>query len=161
MSPQSIRTLTIVSLLGCALVAGVFFAFSTFVMKALGSLPPARAIEAMQAINEAAPTAWFMSALFGTALLCSVLGAASLSRFSEAGAGYRVAAWALYLVAIILTAGYHVPLNDHLAAIEPNRADSAAYWQWYLAHWTLWNHLRALAPLGASALLTLALVQSK
>ena len=32
--------LAIVATLGCALVAGVFFAFSTFAMKALARLPP-------------------------------------------------------------------------------------------------------------------------
>ena len=31
--------LTLVAALGCALVGGVFFAFSSFVMKALGRLP--------------------------------------------------------------------------------------------------------------------------
>ena len=37
--------------LGCGLVAGVFFAFSTFVMKALGKLPPAQGVAAMQSIT--------------------------------------------------------------------------------------------------------------
>ncbi|HWL86793.1 MAG TPA: anthrone oxygenase family protein [Polyangiaceae bacterium] len=161
MNAQTIRVLTVVSLLGCALVAGVFFAFSTFVMKALGNLAPARAIEAMQAINEAAPTAWFMTLMFGTAVLCAVLGGDSLMRISEVGAGYRVAGCALYFVAIVLTIGYHVPLNDVLATLDPSRAESATYWQQYLTNWTAWNHLRTLAPLGASALLTLALIQSK
>jgi len=161
MPPQTIRTLTIVSLLGSALTGGVFFAFSTFVMKALGQLPPAHAVEAMQAINEEAPNAWFMTAMFGTAMLCTVLGAFSLFRFSDAGSGYRVAAWALYMVVIVLTVGYHVPLNDHLANMAASQPDAADYWRWYLTHWTLWNHLRSLTPLGASALLTLALVQSK
>ena len=35
----------------CGLMGGIFFAFSTFVMKALRALPPNRGIEAMQAIN--------------------------------------------------------------------------------------------------------------
>jgi len=35
-----ILTLTFLSLLGCGLVAGIFFAFSNFVMKSLGRLPP-------------------------------------------------------------------------------------------------------------------------
>ena len=33
--------LTLLAALGCGLVAGAFFAFSSFVMKALGRLPPA------------------------------------------------------------------------------------------------------------------------
>jgi len=43
--------LTLVSALGCGLIAGVFFAFSAFVMKALARLPPAQGIAAMQSIN--------------------------------------------------------------------------------------------------------------
>jgi len=39
---------TLLSALGCRLVAGVFFAFSAFVMKALGKLPPAQGIAAMR-----------------------------------------------------------------------------------------------------------------
>jgi uncharacterized membrane protein len=37
--------------LGSGLIAGVFFAFSTFVMKALARLPAAHGIAAMQSIN--------------------------------------------------------------------------------------------------------------
>lgn len=62
---------TVLSALGCGLMAGVFFAFSTFVMKALGALPPAQGIAAMQSINVAVINRWFMAAFFGTALLCS------------------------------------------------------------------------------------------
>jgi uncharacterized membrane protein len=48
--------LTLFAALGCGLVAGVFFAFSTFVMKALARLPAEQGIAAMQAINAAAAT---------------------------------------------------------------------------------------------------------
>jgi uncharacterized membrane protein len=45
--------LTLVAALGCGLMAGVFFAFSAFVMKALARLPLAQGIAAMQSINVA------------------------------------------------------------------------------------------------------------
>ena len=45
--------LTLFSALGCGLVAGIFFAFSTFVMKALTHLLPGQGIAAMQSINVA------------------------------------------------------------------------------------------------------------
>jgi uncharacterized membrane protein len=45
--------------LGCGLIAGVFFAFSTFVMPALARLPAAQGIAAMNAINVAAITPTF------------------------------------------------------------------------------------------------------
>jgi len=39
MSDSWLFGLTLVSALGCGLIAGVFFAFSTFVMKALARVP--------------------------------------------------------------------------------------------------------------------------
>ncbi len=48
---EGICILTFVAALGCGLVAGVFFAFSTFVMKALGRVPSAAGISVMQSIN--------------------------------------------------------------------------------------------------------------
>ena len=40
--------LTLSSALGCGLIAGVFFAFSAFVMRALARLEPAQGMAAMQ-----------------------------------------------------------------------------------------------------------------
>jgi uncharacterized membrane protein len=48
--------LTLFAALGCAMMAGVFFAFSTFVMMALARLPAEQGVAAMQAINVAAAT---------------------------------------------------------------------------------------------------------
>ena len=62
--------LTLVTLLGCGTIAGVFFAFSTFVMKALGRLPPEEGIAAMQSINVFAINSWFLVAFLGTAGFC-------------------------------------------------------------------------------------------
>ena len=45
------------SALGCGLVAGAFFAFSTFVMNALARLQPAQGIAAMQSISDFPATA--------------------------------------------------------------------------------------------------------
>lgn len=43
--------LTLIAAVGAGLVAGIFFAFSTFVMKALNRPPPTQGIAAMQSIN--------------------------------------------------------------------------------------------------------------
>jgi uncharacterized membrane protein len=62
--------LTLVTALGCGLNAGVFFAFSGFIMHGLRRLPAPPGITAMQSINVTAVTPAFMSVLFGTALAC-------------------------------------------------------------------------------------------
>ena len=43
--------ITFLAALGCGLIAGAFFAFSTFVMKVLARLPTSHGIAAMQSIN--------------------------------------------------------------------------------------------------------------
>ena len=73
---------TLATALGCGLVAGVFFAFSSFVMPALRRLPAAQGVAAMQSINRLAPTPVFMTALFGTAL--AALGVAGWAAFGSA-----------------------------------------------------------------------------
>ena len=44
-------TLVIAALMGCSVIGGVFFAFSSFIMKSLARLPSSEGIAAMQSIN--------------------------------------------------------------------------------------------------------------
>jgi uncharacterized membrane protein len=151
-------TVTLLSALGAGVTAGVFFAFSTFVMKALGRLPAPQGIAAMQAINAAAPNPAFMVALFGTAVASIGLGIASLFMLEEPFAIYLLAGSVLYLVGpTLLTIAYHVPRNNALANVEPGSAGGERHWAGYLVAWTRWNHVRSGASLAAAALLTLAL----
>jgi uncharacterized membrane protein len=150
--------LTLVAALGCGLIAGVFFAFSSFVMKALARLQPAQGVGAMQAINVAAVTPAFMAALFGIAVACGVLAVWAFFAWDERFAPYILIGSLLYLVGtIVLTIAYHVPRNDALARVEPHSADAESHWTRYLSGWTAWNHVRAAAALAAAATLTIAL----
>jgi uncharacterized membrane protein len=154
---KAIMYVTLSSALGCGLVAGVFFAFSSFVMPGLARLPAAQGIAAMQAINVTALTRWFMAALLGTAAICLVLAVASVVGWSEPGARLRLGGAVLYLVgAIAITRAFNIPRNDALLAISPESAEGAALWARYLVEWTAWNHVRAAACLVASALMILA-----
>jgi uncharacterized membrane protein len=153
-----LAALTLVAALGCGLIAGVFFAFSAFVMKALARLTPAQGIAAMQSINVVVLGAPFMAAFFGTAAACAVLAAASPWTWHAADAGFRLAGSALYLVGTILvTIAFNVPLNRALAAASPTDTDGAGLWARYVAAWTAWNHVRAAAALAAAAAFILAL----
>jgi uncharacterized membrane protein len=147
---------TLLAALGCGMMAGVFFAFSAFVMKALARLPAGQGIAAMQTINVAAVTFAFMAALFGTAVACGALVLWALFAWDERFAPYLLVGSALYLVGTILqTIVYHVPRNETLATMEPRGAES--YWPRYLSGWTAWNHVRAAAALAAATTLTIAL----
>src|SRR5215208_7207481 len=153
--------LNLLAALGCAMMAGVFFAFSAFVMKALARLPAEQGVAAMQAINMAAVTFAFMAALFGaalfgTAVACGALAVWALFAWDERFAQYLIVGGALYLIGTILpTIAYHVPRNEALARVEPHSAES--HWRRYLSGWTAWNHLRAATALAAAATLTIAL----
>lgn len=150
--------LTLFAALGCGVVAGVFFAFSAFVMKALARLPAPQGIAAMQAINVAAVTPAFMAVLLGTALACGALIVSSLLVWGEPFAAYLLSGGAFYLVgAIGSTGAYHVPRNEALATVEPRGAGAEDHWSRYLRGWTAWNHLRFAAALAATATLVIAL----
>lgn len=150
--------LLFVAALGSGLAAGVFFAFSTFVMSGLARLPAPAGIAAMNAINVTAVTPMFMSLLFGTALVAAVIAVLAIMNWTVAGSAYALAGAFLYLAGVIVvTIVFNVPLNDQLAAVAPDGASGAALWQHYLSAWVGWNHVRTLAPLGAMALFILAL----
>ncbi len=152
--------LTLVTALGCGTIAGVFFAFSTFVMKALARLPPEEGIAAMQSINVLAINSWFLAAFLGTAVLCVVSMVAAAVQWSEPFAIFLLLGGLAYLAGCFLvTMVFNVPMNNALAALPPTAPDRAARWTAYLANWTTWNHVRTVASLIAAALLTIGLSQ--
>jgi len=150
--------LTLLAALGCGLIAGVFFAFSAFVMKALARLPPGEGIAAMQSINVAVLNPWFLGAFFGTAAACVVALISSLLRWHEPGAVYLVVGAVLYLAgSLLVTMVCNVPRNEALAAIARADPEAASRWAGYVASWTAWNHVRTAAALAAAASFSIAL----
>ncbi|HEU5473745.1 MAG TPA: anthrone oxygenase family protein [Actinophytocola sp.] len=153
-----VLVLTFAATLGCGLGAGVFFAFSSFVMPGLRRLPAPQGIAAMQSINVTAVTPVFMIQLFGTAVLCAVLVVLGALRWAQPGSVLLVLGGLAYLLgAIVLTAGYHVPRNNALNALDPGTPEAAEYWARHLREWTRGNHVRALASTAACGLLAAAL----
>jgi uncharacterized membrane protein len=150
--------LTLLSALGCGLVAGIFFAFSAFVMKALARLPTAQGVAAMQSINVAVINPWFLAAFLGTGAGCFVLAIASLVGWHKPSSVFHLAGSIFYLLGTILvTLAINVPLNDALATVDPRSASGASLWAGYVTGWTAWNRVRTVAALAAAALLTIAL----
>jgi uncharacterized membrane protein len=155
--------LILVAALGCGLMAGVFFAFSTFVMPALARLQPPQGIAAMQSMNITAINPLFMIALFGTVFACLFLAVSVLFKWHQPSAFYLLAGSLLYLIgAIAVTIAFNVPLNEALALVsdlpsaivKPDSPEGAILWARYLTDWTFWNHVRTIASLAAAALFT-------
>ncbi|MGE0023668.1 MAG: DUF1772 domain-containing protein, partial [Hyphomicrobium sp.] len=132
--------LTWISALGAALIAGVFFAFSTFVMPALGARPPAEGIAAMQEINIVVVRSGFIAVFLATAATSAILALFAILRWDDPRAVYWLAGALLYVVGtFLLTMVCNVPLNDQIAAANPTSADGASLWSRYLRDWTFWN----------------------
>ena len=123
MMDDLIFALTLVSALGCGLTAGWFFAFSNHIMRALGRIPDAQGITAMQEINIVVINPLAMTVLFGPALTCIALAVLSVVDWDEPEVFYHLAGGALYVVGTVLvTMAFNVPRNDALAAADPASA---------------------------------------
>lgn len=158
MSAFAMSVVTLCTATGSGVVAGVFFAFSTFVMPALARLPAEQGIAAMQAINVTVINRWFMGVMFGTAAASLLLVIAPLLGWGGPGTRLRLAGGLLYLLGtVVVTAAFNVPRNDALAAVSVGTADAAALWSRFLVEWTRWNHVRTVTGIAATALLIASL----
>lgn len=153
-----LTALTWISALGSAVIAGTFFAFSTFVMTALARRPPAEGIAAMQAINVDVVRSAFIVVFFATAIASATLALFALANWNDPRAPFWLAGALLYVVGtFVLTILRNVPLNDALAATDPASTAGAVVWARYLTNWTWWNHVRTAAALAATAAFIAAL----
>ena len=150
-----------IALFGSALVGGVFFAFSSFVMKALARLPSSEGIAAMQLINVVVINPSFMGAFMATAVLSLGVIALAVARWSHPSAAFFLGGAILYFVGTFLvTVVGNVPLNDQLAAVSATDPAAVKLWEHYLNRWTMWNHVRTATAMVAALLYTLGLMQS-
>jgi len=155
MGDRLVVVTTMISAVGCGLVSGIMLAFSLSVMRALRRLPPNQGIAAMQAMNKAILNPVFSLVFVGTLASCVVLAGTAL--FSDvSGAGWRFAGALMYIAgAFLVTVIVNVPMNNRLAAVDASSPEGAVVWQRYLARWTAWNHLRAVAAALAATMLVL------
>jgi len=143
---------TATTTVGSGLLAGVFFAFSGFVMSGLRRLPDRDGVAAMRSINVTAQHPPLMIALFGVSALCCAVLVRALATRSQPGAGWLLAGAILTVIgALGVTVAVNVPLNDRLEA-------GTVTWSRFLAGWEPANHARTLLCLaGCAALLIGAL----
>lgn len=149
------------ALIGSALMAGAFFAFSSFVMRALANRPPSEGIAAMQSINVVVLNRSFLGTFIGTALISLLVVVLALSTSSTSATPWILAGALLYFVGTFLvTAWGNVPLNDRLAAVSAEEPESARLWEHYLDRWTMLNTVRTVAATAAVLMFTIGLIQT-
>jgi uncharacterized membrane protein len=144
--------------LGCGLIGGLYFAFSAFIMRALGDIDSVAGIAAMNSINQAILRSLFMPLFFGTTLACATLVVIGFMQSGSSHGPLLIAGGLLYVIGMfVVTMACNVPLNG--ALLRGGMRD-AATWRRYLSNWTRWNHVRTIASLVASALFIASLARS-
>jgi uncharacterized membrane protein len=153
MSSISVTILLWAAALSSGLMAGVYFAFSGFIMKAFDKIETAQSVEAMNSINEEIVRSLFMPVFFGSSIISFLLVVIAFVDWSDAGAGLALIAGMVYFAGMfICTVVCNVPLNNALARPSPDRDNEQQIWSHYLRAWTKWNHLRTVSSIITCAL---------
>jgi uncharacterized membrane protein len=145
--------------IGAGLVAGIFFAFSTFIMTALSRIPAEQGIAAMNSINMAIVRSPFMLLFVPTAILCVVIAGLAFMNWRESASIWMLCGAALYVFASFFsTIVFNVPMNEALAKVTGSGPEATTLWATYLRDWTWWNHVRTVASLLSSIAFVRALM---
>ena len=129
------------------LLAGTYFAFSSFIMQSLKALDGLDGIRTMNSINKVILRSMFMPLFFGSTILALALAGGGLWTWGEPDALWATAAGSIYVIGMFgVTAIFNVPLNNALAIAE-NNSNAAQVWTQYLTVWTRWNSVRAVTSL--------------
>lgn len=155
-----INEIAIVAIVGAAVVTGLLFAFSNFVMRALSDLPAEYGMQAMQRINERILNPVFFIFFFGTPALCSVIVYVAFGVINTPGYGSLFSGAIAYLLGPFgITLLFNVPLNNKLAITPKARAEEE--WPVYRRKWQTWNHIRSYIGILSVFLMTLGLSSIK
>jgi uncharacterized membrane protein len=150
--------LTRVSTVGCALMAGTFFVFSTMVMPALHDRPASEAMSAMQSINKVAEKPAFATVFVLAGLLAVAMCVSAIWTWDQPGAEYRLAGGLVTAIGSFgLTMAFHIPKNNALDKLDALAPDASTKWSDFYDAWLPGNHVRALASTVSVVLFLLAL----
>jgi uncharacterized membrane protein len=137
------------------LLAGLFFTFAMSVMPGLGRTDNRVFVDAMQQINVAILNPWLAVILAGPPVFSIITAVLHFQAGQRATVVWIGAALALYVIALLITIGINVPLNDALAAAGPPQriTDPAMVRDHFETTWARWNIARTGASTAAFVLL--------
>ena len=133
------------------LVAGVFYAYAVSVELGLAAQPDGSYVATMQEINDRIQNPVFFASFFGAVLFLLAALVMHLPRLRSGRFRLILLACLLYIGGgFLLTAFVNVPMNDRLAAVDPDAparvlAGARAV---YEDPWNLWNGVRTVFSTG-------------
>jgi len=145
-------TVLAAAILTTGLMAGVFGLYTHTIMPGLRHTDDRTFVGAFQSMDKAIMNGWFMAAFLGALVLTGLAAALHFSADRRNLLPWIGAAFALYLIAVIITMAVNVPLNDGLkAAGDPARiGDIAAVRRHFReSRWSAWNLVRTVTSTAA------------
>ena len=149
-----------IAIISYAVVAGVFLAFSDFIMRSLFLTSGIGGVEAMQVINREVFRWVFMTLFIGMApVSLAIAGYGGFIVGNGPGALLVLAGLTYFVGCFGVTVFFNVPMNEALAGMEASSASARDYWTGtYLPRWTFWNTVRTVASTISAALLLFGLL---
>ncbi|MEP1874140.1 anthrone oxygenase family protein [Parasphingorhabdus sp.] len=142
------------------IMAGIYFAFSVFVMQSLDALERSVGMTAMQSINRIIQKSLFLPLFFLSSLACLLIAVMGVMQWEEPGSWQMVTGGTLYVLGmLIVTIVGNVPLNNALEATKADGPGAEAMWRRYMQRWLPWNHVRTLSCTVSMILLISALIR--
>jgi uncharacterized membrane protein len=146
------------SAIGCGLMAGVYFAFSAFIMTSLGRIAPAAGMAAMNATIVDIVKSPFIPVFMLTTLTAASLAVLGILRWGQPGSALMAMGGVVYVLGMfVVTMAVNQPMNQALLGIDPASPQGVAYWSRYVTEWTMWNHVRTIASTIAMGMFIAAL----
>ncbi|MEM7230022.1 MAG: anthrone oxygenase family protein [Planctomycetota bacterium] len=143
------------------LVAGIFLAFSDFLMRSFDRSATVAGAEVMQVINREVFRTLFMVMFIGLVPLSMLLAVGAVFYTDGAARWFVIAGGASYIVGVFgVTAAGNVPMNNRLDGMDHTTEDAATYWKnTYIPRWTRFNTFRTIMCIVATVCWLLALRQ--
>ena len=142
-----------------AVIAGVFSAFSEFVMSALIKTQNPGGIEAMQHINRDVIKTQFVAGIVAIAIFSILFALYGAAVFEGAPRTAILLAAGIYLPGVFMMTMFgNVPMNNRLASLDHNSEEARIYWREYGQKWTRLNHVRAVGSVLSAGLYLVAAI---
>jgi uncharacterized membrane protein len=159
-----IRGATLVAAtMAMGLMAGLFYAFMCAVVPGLRRADDRAFVGVMQRINVAIVNAWFLLSFIGAFVFTVAAAVLHLPAAARPALPWILVALGLYVVALAITIGINIPLNNELdQAGDPDQIRNlAAVRDDFEGPWVVWNVVRFLFSAAAFGCLGRALVSHR